>query len=148
NLLALNAAIEAARAGDAGRGFSVVADEVRKLSNQSGDTGKQIRETVKTVTDAIHKAEALSHTFAERELALVSDSSQLADQIVARFADTSRALQDSLCQLRDERGQIEADLATLVVNLQFQDRVDQIMSHVDADMRRLRDCSAGLADDD
>src|SRR5690606_29050575 len=57
NLLALNAAIEAARAGDAGRGFSVVADEVRKLSNQSGETGKQIRETVKTVTEAILKAE-------------------------------------------------------------------------------------------
>ena len=148
NLLALNAAIEAARAGDAGRGFSVVADEVRKLSNQSGEAGKQIRETVKTVTEAIHKAEALSQNFAEREQALVSDSSQLAEQIVARFADTSRALQESLQQLRDERGLIEHDLAQLIVNLQFQDRVDQILSHVVADMERLGACATGLAQGD
>lgn len=138
NLLALNAAIEAARAGEVGRGFAVVADEVRKLSNLSGDTGKKIGETVDTVNQAINNTLEVSRQYAVQDENLVRNSSEVIGHVVSRFGQAATTLSEASENLRHEGQAIGEEVAEVLVALQFQDRVSQILNHVNNDLEKLR----------
>lgn len=138
NLLALNAAIEAARAGESGRGFSVVADEVRKLSSMSGETGSKITEKVqvmgRSMESMVARAEqmdALNHSNLQATEAIVG-------QVLGELAEGVTQLEQRLALLQGNSREVESTVNAVLVDLQFQDRVSQIISHVTEDMQRLR----------
>ncbi|MDO8294228.1 MAG: methyl-accepting chemotaxis protein [Gallionella sp.] len=130
NLLALNAAIEAARAGEAGRGFAVVADEVRKLSTLSKETGKQISEKVKIISAAISAAVNTSEQTAAGEAKALVASEAAIGNVLGNFRQITGGLSESSGILRKESDGIKNEVAMSLVQLQFQDRVSQILSHV------------------
>ena len=139
NVLALNAAIEAAHAGERGKGFAVVAHEVRALSNAARDTGKRITQTVTLISDALDKISETNEIVAQRDQREVESSEANIGAVLNRFTHSTSQFAETAQRSMEQSRVIKDEVEESLVQLQFQDRVSQILAQVVSSIGQMTD---------
>lgn len=137
NMLALNAAIEAAHAGEKGKGFAVVAHEVRALSNAARETGKRITQKVGLISGSLNKIGETNEKVTQRDQREVENSEAHIGSVLSRFTQSTTQFAEKAQRSMEQSRAIKGEVEESLVQLQFQDRVSQILAQVVGSIGRM-----------
>ncbi len=134
-LLALNASIEAARAGDAGKGFSVVASEISTLSEQTNLATNDIDALIENIIGSVEEVtEAVSK---------LMESSDLQNRYVDQTANNFEEIRNSTNGIVSQLSHLNTTVNVVTeANYQVQEEIE-IVSGV---MQKVMDGAAGTLD--
>lgn len=140
NLLALNAGVEAARAGDAGRGFSVVAQEVRSLAQRSARSSEDITKLIKHSEQSIAHGVKLVEDTTEALRDVSEDMTQMTNQInqiASSFDETSSRLDVISATTGELDGTTQENASKL-------EQANNAVKQLDNEARRLRQAAGSF----
>jgi len=117
SLLSLNASIEAARAKEAGKGFSVVASEIGKLAEQSRISTEEIKDIIENIQ---HKA-AIAAESVEATKVVVEEQDISVSQTQTIFEEILKSIDQMSESMKNIREQIvvtNSDKETLLSSIE------------------------------
>ncbi|MFT4144290.1 MAG: methyl-accepting chemotaxis protein, partial [Mobilitalea sp.] len=157
NLLSLNASIEAARAGDAGRGFSVVADEIRKLSVKSVNSASEIEKIVNSISsktqsavNTVMKASSISKKTEDRLLNVIqlfNNINTMVDDLAVKMRNIAEGISDIDKAKNDTLNAIESISAVAEETSAASQEVDATAQQQLEAVTRLNEASKVMNDD-
>ncbi|HCR85773.1 MAG TPA: hypothetical protein DIV86_03755, partial [Alphaproteobacteria bacterium] len=130
NLLSLNATIESARAGEQGKGFSVVADEVRAVSKHikhlSEEMGNKISMVTQSVTSSFEVLKEVAVTDMSENIAI----KRTLDELMKALLEQTKEFNIILSGTAENSKSISDIISSMVLKLQYQDRVAQYINNL------------------
>ena len=116
-LLALNASIEAARAGDAGKGFSVVAEEIRKLAQETNDATDKIGDLISNMQSKSESAVNL--------MEINKEISKEQDETVIETKNIFNSIYEGINEIKNRINNIET------LNTDMKSKKDKLVSSIE-----------------
>lgn len=133
-ILSMNAAIQAARAGDAGKGFSVVADEIRTLAMTSGRQANAMEQLITSTMSSLREVSDSSHNTAESFSEFLIEIGQLVETF-SEISGSVHVMTGTVDDVQKSINQVDTLSASAVTS---SEEISGASQEVDREIQQLR----------
>jgi methyl-accepting chemotaxis protein len=137
-LLAVNARIQAVYAGDRAAGFGGVANEISVQAKRSAEIVELIRSVSRELRKIASSALSDLQSMVVEDQKAYQRSKLEVDRVLEDFRLMHNSTREFIARMQEESQGVAKEIAGAVHSLQFQDRINQRISHVVEELDRIK----------